>query len=406
MWRAHHEIRPGQQLIWRWARVRVDGNGRAPQSRLDLARREDGIERIDVAHLVAQDDDPTRLMPRDEQLDGFSLAAGEAWPQVDDRASAIWREAVVVESLAGLDRADGLEHRRSSSRDIGGLPDVERDRRSLSLDEQPRRAAKLRSHADRQDLGGRVLAGERGIALGAQHRHPTVTRERRALEAVVAEVFHAPDPHPGGDVGDDPTREDDDHEAARPVGRETREGAQRALTERLDDRSSGVAGATREGPVEVGDHEKRRRGCDQGPDGGVDSRRRRNRERLGRTRVRSQRPPVDQGVTVGLGAIVADGDAAGDADATAVGDAEGTGEAASDGCGGAVAEGTGEATGDGCGGAVAEGTGAGANAMIPPKTSAPARMPVMRPAMIDSRGDISAGGYQYERPGTSSDVPR
>ena len=75
-----------------------------------------------------------------------------------------------------------------------------------------------------------------------------------------------------------------------------------------------------------------------------------------------------------------------------------------------VALGDGEATGDGsaegCGGGVGAGTGAGANARIPPKTSAPARMPAMRPATTDRRGDISAGGYQYERSRTCSDGPR
>src|SRR6476469_6656176 len=107
-------------------------------------------------------------MSRDEQLDGFALAAGEAWPQVDDGSSAIRREAVVVESLAGLDPTDDIEHRRTSSRDVGRLSDVERDGWSLALDEQPRRGAELRGDAGRQDLRGCVLARERGIGLRLQ----------------------------------------------------------------------------------------------------------------------------------------------------------------------------------------------------------------------------------------------
>jgi hypothetical protein len=46
---------------------------------------------------------------------------------------------------------------------------------------------------------------------------------------------------------------------------------------------------------------------------------------------------------------------------------------------------------------VAAGTGSGARARIPPRTSVAAAMPVTSPATIEIRGDISAGGYQYER---------
>ena len=54
------------------------------------------------------------------------------------------------------------------------------------------------------------------------------------------------------------------------------------------------------------------------------------------------------------------------------------------------------------GGGDTTGTGSGASTTIPPRTSAATAMPTSRPARIDRRGDMWAGGYQYERPAAAS----
>ena len=103
-----------------------------------VPRRDDRLERVDVAHLVAEDRDTTRSVARDEPFDRLALAAGLARTEIDDRAAAIGSQPV-DEPEPALHGPDGLDDRGAGGRHVVGLAHVERHGRSLPLHEQPGR---------------------------------------------------------------------------------------------------------------------------------------------------------------------------------------------------------------------------------------------------------------------------
>ena len=75
----------------------MDGHGHARRATATAATgRDDRLERVDVADLVAEDHDRARAVPRDQPLDRLALAAGSGRPQVHDRPAAVVGEAVVA----------------------------------------------------------------------------------------------------------------------------------------------------------------------------------------------------------------------------------------------------------------------------------------------------------------------
>ena len=178
-----------------------------PTPRAPRARRDHRLERVDVAHLVAEGDHASRPMPRDEALDGLTLAAGVLRPKIDDRPTAVVGEPV-DQALAALDGLDRRDDGRPGRRDVVGLADVECDRWTLALHEQPSGVAEFCRDAAREDLGGVAMDVVRGVGHRDQAFSARATSQDAVLQAVIAEVLHATDPHPGRDVGDDPAGQD------------------------------------------------------------------------------------------------------------------------------------------------------------------------------------------------------
>ena len=192
------------------------------------------LERIDVAQLVAEDDDRARAVPLEEPLDRLALAAGvapDAGRRPTGRGSGPARGRRPTRP-----RPSRWRRRRPpaprSHRPPGGRGTRPTDpcaRRTATADE-PSSAATPRGEGlggVAMDVEGRV--GDDGQALGAP-----AARQRALLQAVVAEVLHATDPHARRDVGHDPPVRTATWARPGRCGGDPRQSAQAALGERLD----------------------------------------------------------------------------------------------------------------------------------------------------------------------------
>ena len=109
-------------------------------------------EPVRVADIVAKGHDRGRSLAGQQLLERLALATRRSRPQVDDEPPAIVAELVGRQLAVDLlDRGLDGGARRGP---VVGLADMERHRRSLSLDEQPCRPAEHRRHPRGEDLGG------------------------------------------------------------------------------------------------------------------------------------------------------------------------------------------------------------------------------------------------------------
>ena len=207
-------------------------------------------EAIGVADVIAEGHDGVRPQVAEQPRERLALAAGRAGPQVDDEAAAVVGQ--LVRRQLGVDGLDRPLDRRSRGDPIVGLSDVEGDRRTLALDEQPGGTPEHLRHPARQGLGGfdraSVVAAERGGESG----RVAAARERPRLEAVVAEVDDATDADPGRHVERGPAGQDGHGGTVGMAGRDTGDPAQGATGERHDGRGTRVTRPLRERAVEVG----------------------------------------------------------------------------------------------------------------------------------------------------------
>src|SRR5687767_1764628 len=92
-----------EELLGRRLSRAVDRCRRRDRDRALRPGGDDRLERIDVAQLVAQDEDRAGPVALEQPPDGLALPAGLGGPQVDDRPAAVMRKAVVVQPLTALD---------------------------------------------------------------------------------------------------------------------------------------------------------------------------------------------------------------------------------------------------------------------------------------------------------------
>jgi len=372
----------------------------------DIAHRacgDDGLERIDVTHLVAQDRDRSGVVAGDQPFDSLALTARLARTQIDDGSAAVMREAM-DETEPSFDCLDRCDHGGTRGGDVVGLAHVERHRRALAFHEQPRRRSELSSDADGQCFCGIAVDVERRVGRDDELFRTPSTWQPRVLETVIAQVVDATDAHPSGDVGNDATGEHRESEAVRARGSDSGEPPKSALCERLDPRYGGIARTDRERAIEVDHEQERRLSRQKRRQGSADLGGRRDR-RSPRRRGATGSPGAGRrhGWTAAvLGDADADGTAFGFADSEALAAADGDalglglalGDPEPDGLGDTDADTLGDGSsandGGGWGARVGAAPGIGAKRRIPPRTSAAAAIPVSRPATIDSRGHMLA----------------
>ena len=163
----------------------------------------------------------------------------------------------VVRRQLAVDGLDGGDHGRACRDAVVGLADVEGDRGTLALDEQPGRRAEDLRHAPGEDLGG----FERVVVAGTERRDEagriTAARERPRLEAVIAEVGQAADADPRRDIQRGPAGQDGDGEPLRVSGRHARQSSEGPARQGHDGGRARIARALGQRAVEVGHDEQR-----------------------------------------------------------------------------------------------------------------------------------------------------
>ena len=122
---ARSEVRDGEKL-WGRRSTAAMHRDRDPDHAECRPGGDDRLERVDVAHLVAQDRDRAGSMARHEPLDRFALAAGLPRAQVDHGTSTIVGEPV-HESESSFHCLDRVDHGRPCCGHVVSLPDVEGD---------------------------------------------------------------------------------------------------------------------------------------------------------------------------------------------------------------------------------------------------------------------------------------
>lgn len=218
----------------------------------------DGLERVHVTQLVAEDHDSARPLTIQQSRHRLALAARVVRSQVHDGPTAVMHEAVVREALTGLDGRDGCQDGVPGHGHVAGLADMEGDRGSLALDEQPRWVVEFRGDSRRQPLRRVPMSLEARLAANPQRGRTTSTAHPAMLQSVVAQILDPANPDPGSDIQHGSPGQDDRPDPRRTRFAQARQDAQGALRNRVDGSGAGIARAGRERPVEVRHEEERR----------------------------------------------------------------------------------------------------------------------------------------------------
>ena len=219
-----------------------------------ITRRPEHGERVRVAAVIPKANDRRRFKLREQPFHRLSLAACGARTEVHHETAPVMRQ-VVARQLA-IDRLDRRHDGGPGGHTILGLANVERDRRPLRLDEQPRRAPEDFGHACRQVRRRFQRRFVAGLECDGQPFGPAAAGIAAVLEPVIAQVLDPAHANPRRDIGDRPTGENGDGQPIRSRCGEPGQAAQRDARERDDPRRSRVARSFGQGAVEVGHHEQ------------------------------------------------------------------------------------------------------------------------------------------------------
>lgn len=208
------------------------------------ARPAQGIEGQGIGVIVAEHDDHAWPVLLDEPEQRGALVRGAGWSELE-RATA----ARADENATGIDGVRGRHDAGASGLDVRRSPEMEGQRRSLGLDDQPGLSDGL-WHLAPEVLGHGDLGRAGRLSLDLERAGPEAAWGRGPLGAVVAEVTDAADTSPAGQVEHGTSGEKRDLHA---LG--DRQPSQGASGSRDDGGSPRIGHQARERAVEVTGHE-------------------------------------------------------------------------------------------------------------------------------------------------------